>query len=223
MPSPTVVRRVIKPALFVLCLVPLALLVWRAFVLHGAGLGTNPIEKIQDTLGQWGLRFLIITLAITPLRDWFSAPWLVQLRRMLGLFAFSYVLLHFLTWLILDQDLYWPGILPDIAKRPFITIGFLALLMLIPLAVTSTNAMMRRLGRRWKSLHRLIYVIVLLGVWHYYWQVKADVREPLVYLAIILVLLGWRMWHRRAWRLVMPSSPEKVQAAPPVSSPTTNR
>jgi sulfoxide reductase heme-binding subunit YedZ len=205
MPSPTVVRRVIRPALFVLCLLPLALLAWRAFALHGAGLGPNPIEKIQDTLGQWGLRFLLITLAVTPLRDWFEAPWLIQLRRMLGLFAFSYVLLHFMTWLILDQDLYWPGILPDIAKRPFITIGFLALLMLVPLAVTSTNAMMRRLGRRWKSLHRLVYVIVLLGVWHYYWQVKADVREPLVYLAIALVLLGWRVRKRLAvggWRLV---------------------
>jgi sulfoxide reductase heme-binding subunit YedZ len=203
-PSPTVVRRVIKPAVFVLCLVPFALLVWRALALHGAGLGTNPIERIQDTLGQWGLRFLLITLAITPLRDWFNAPWLIQLRRMLGLYAFFYVLLHFLTWLILDQDLYWPGILPDIAKRPFITIGFLALLMLIPLAATSTNAMMRRLGRRWKSLHRLIYVIVLLGVWHYYWQVKADVREPLVYLAIALMLLGWRLRKRLAvsgWRL----------------------
>ena len=129
--------------------------VWRAFELGGTDLGANPIEKIQDTLGQWGLRFLLITLAVTPLRDWFNAPWLVQLRRMLGLFAFFYVLLHFLTWLILDQGLYWSGILDDIAKRPFITIGFAALLLLIPLAVTSTNGMMRRLGRRWKTLHRL--------------------------------------------------------------------
>jgi methionine sulfoxide reductase heme-binding subunit len=203
MPSAVVVRRVIKPALFLLCLVPLASLVWRTFELGGTDLGANPIEKIQDTLGQWGLRLLLITISITPLRDWLEAPWLVQLRRMLGLFAFSYVLLHFLTWLILDQDLYWAGILVDIGKRPFITIGFTALLMLIPLAVTSTNGMMRRLGRRWKTLHRLVYVIVLLGIWHYYWQVKADVREPLVYLAIALVLLGWRVWkqQRNRWRL----------------------
>lgn len=136
MPSTTVVRRFIKPALFLLCLLPLASLVWRAFGVGGADLGANPVEKIQDTLGQWGLRYLLITLAVTPLRDWFNAPWLVQLRRMLGLYAFFYVLLHFLTWLILDQDLYWSGILTDIGERPFITIGFAALLLLIPLAVT---------------------------------------------------------------------------------------
>ena len=203
MPSTFVVRRVMKPALFLLCLLPLASLVWRAFGIAGTDLGANPVEKIQDTLGQWGLRMLLITLAITPLRDWFSAAWLIQLRRMLGVYAFCYVLLHFLTWLILDQDLYWAGILPDIARRPFITIGFLALLLLIPLAVTSTNSMMRRLGRRWKTLHRLIYLIVLLGIWHYYWQVKADVREPLLYLAIALVLLGWRVWKVR--RRLLPS------------------
>jgi methionine sulfoxide reductase heme-binding subunit len=197
MPSATVVRRVFKPALFVLCLLPLASLVWRAFEIGGTNLGANPVEKIQDTLGQWGLRMLLITLAVTPLRDWFNAPWLIQLRRMLGVFAYCYVLLHFLTWLILDQDLYWAGIVPDIARRPFITIGFLALLLLTPLAITSTNGMMRRLGRRWKTLHRLIYVIVLLGIWHYYWQVKADVREPLIYLAVALVLLGWRLWKVR--------------------------
>jgi sulfoxide reductase heme-binding subunit YedZ len=203
MPSTFVVRRVFKPALFVLCLLPLASLVWRAVGIAGTDLGANPIEMIQDTLGQWGLRLLLITLAVTPLRDWFNAAWLVQLRRMLGVFAFCYVLMHFLTWLILDQDLYWAGILPDIARRPFITIGFLALLLLIPLAVTSTNGMMRRLGRRWKTLHRLIYLIVLLGIWHYYWQVKADVREPLLYLAIALVLLGWRVWKVR--RRFLPS------------------
>ena len=203
MPSTFVVRRVLKPALFVLCLLPLASLVWRAFGIAGTDLGANPVEKIQDTLGQWGLRMLLITLAITPLRDWFNAAWLIQLRRMLGVYAFCYVLMHFLTWLILDQDLYWAGILPDIARRPFITIGFLALLMLIPLAVTSTNGMMRRLGRRWKTLHRLIYLIVLLGIWHYYWQVKADVREPLFYLAIALLLLGWRAWKIR--RRLLPS------------------
>lgn len=199
MPSPAVVRRYFKPILFLLCLAPLAWLVLRTFNI-GGGLGTNPIEEIQDTLGQWGLRLLLVTLAITPLRDWFNAPWLVQLRRMLGLFAFTYVLLHFLNWLILDQGLYWSGIVADIAKRPFITLGFLALLMLVPLTVTSTNAMMRRLGKRWKTLHRLIYVIVLLGIWHYYWQVKADVREPLIYLGIAVVLLGWRVWKSRVRR-----------------------
>ena len=202
MPSPIAIRRVIKPALFVICALPLLSLIWAGFSIGGASLGANPIEKIQDTCGEWGLRFLVITLAITPLRDWFNLPWLVQLRRMLGLYAFFYVLLHFLNWLILDQGLFWPGIVEDIGKRPFITIGFAAFLMLIPLAVTSTNKMMRRLGKRWKSLHRLVYVISLLAVWHFYWQVKSDVTEPLIYLAIVLVLLGWRVWKGRPRRKV---------------------
>lgn len=196
MPSTVVVRRYFKPLLFLLCLLPFLWVALRAFGIGGISLGANPVEAVQDTFGQWGLRLLLITLAVTPLRDWFNAPWLVQLRRMLGLFGFGYVLLHFLTWLVLDQGLYWPGILVDIGKRPFITIGFAALLMLMPLAVTSTNGMMRRLGKRWKTLHCLIYLIAPLGVWHYYWQVKADVREPLIYLTILVVLLGWRLWKR---------------------------
>jgi methionine sulfoxide reductase heme-binding subunit len=211
MPSTAAVRKYIKPALFVACLIPLAALLLRAFEIAGLGLGANPIERIQDTLGEWGLRFLVITLAVTPLRDWFQAPWLIQLRRMLGLYAFFYVLLHFLTWLILDQGLYWPGVVEDIARRPFITIGFAALLLLVPLALTSTNGMMRRLGKRWKTLHRLIYPIALLGVWHYYWQVKADVREPLIYLAIIAMLLGWRLRTRFTPRRYAPA-PLEVRA-----------
>lgn len=202
MPSALIVRRYIKPALFLLCLLPLLSLLWRAFGIAGSSLGANPVEMIQDTCGEWALRLLVITLGITPLRDWFkalgfNATWLISLRRLLGLFAFFYVLLHFSNWLILDQGLYWPGIGVDIGKRPFITIGFTALLLLIPLAVTSTNQMMRRLGRRWKTLHRLIYPICLLAVWHFYWQVKADIREPLIYLAITLVLLGWRIGKAR--------------------------
>lgn len=196
MSSLVLARRALKPAVFLLCLLPLLWLIWRALELGGTNLGANPVEKVQDTLGQWGLRLLLITLAITPLRDWFGAPGLIRLRRMLGLYAFTYVLLHFLTWLLLDQGLYWSGILEDIARRPFITIGLLALLLLAPLAATSTNGMMRRLGRRWKLLHRLIYAIVLLGISHYYWQVKADVREPLLYLGIASLLLGWRAWKQ---------------------------
>ena len=194
--SPTLLRRVIKPLVFITCALPALWLL--GGMLQVFDLGTNPIETIQDTCGQYGLRLLVVTLAITPLRDWLGAVWLISLRRMLGLYAFFYVLLHFLTWLILDQGLFWSGIVSDISKRPFITIGFLALLLLIPLAVTSTNGMMRRLGRRWKSLHRLIYPISLLAVWHYYWQVKADVREPLIYATIVAVLLGWRLWKRRS-------------------------
>ncbi|HEX2493211.1 MAG TPA: protein-methionine-sulfoxide reductase heme-binding subunit MsrQ [Steroidobacter sp.] len=206
--------RILKALLFAACLAPFLSVLWRAFELGGSDLGANPIEKIQDAFGQWGLRFLLITLAITPLRDWFGAPWLIQMRRMLGLYAFGYVLAHFLTWLVLDQTLYWPGILADISKRPFITIGFAALLMLIPLAATSTNGMMRRLGRRWKTLHRLIYPIVLLGVWHYYWQVKADVSEPLLYLAIAIVLLAWRFRKRFAGRAAGLSAGTPSAAAP---------
>jgi sulfoxide reductase heme-binding subunit YedZ len=209
------VRRFAKPAVFAACLLPLLSVVWRAVGIGGGSLGANPIEAIQDTLGQWGLRLLVITLAVTPLRDWFNLPWLVMLRRMLGLFAFAYVLLHFLTWLILDQGLYWPGILPDIAKRPFITIGFAALLLLVPLAVTSTNGMMRRLGRRWKTLHRLIYPISLLAVWHYYWQVKADIREPLIYLGIVIVLLSWRIW-KSAVRPRLRASAREAPASDPL-------
>src|SRR5262245_57308334 len=189
------VRLYVKPPLFVLCLLPAAGMVAGAF---GAfDLGANPIETIQDTFGIWALRLIVLTLAITPLKDWTGQTSLIALRRMLGLFAFFYVLAHFLTWLLLDQGLYWPDILQDIAKRPFITIGFAALLLLIPLAITSTRGMMRRLGRRWQQLHRVIYVIVILGVWHYWWQVKADYREPLLYAVLTTGLLGWRVYAAR--------------------------
>jgi len=191
------IKYLYKPALFVLCLLPLLLLAAKAFGVAGESLGANPVETVLHTLGKWGLKFLVLTLAVTPLKDIFHWPRLLAFRRMLGLFAFFYVLLHFLTWLILDQELYWPGILADIAKRPYITIGFAALLMLVPLAVTSTHKMMRRLGRRWTKLHRLIYAIALLGVWHYFWQVKKDVREPLIYFGVVAALLAWRIWKRR--------------------------
>lgn len=202
MPSITTVRRVYKPILFIVSALPLA---WLAAAiadqyghsLFGIRLGADPVAEILHELGQWGLRFLIFTLCITPLRVMLGWPWLVQLRRMLGLFAFTYVLLHFLTWLILDQGFYWSGILQDIGKRPFITVGFVAFVLLIPLAITSTNKMMRRLGRRWQRLHKLIYPIVLLGVLHYYWKQKSDVREPLLYFAITAFLLGWRVWYAR--------------------------
>lgn len=192
------VIRLIKPLIFLACLLPFAALVGRAYGIAGPTLGANPVEEILHELGLWGLRFIVITLAITPLKDLIRKPWPLAFRRMLGLFAFFYVLLHFLMWLIVDQELYWSGILVDIAKRPFVTIGFLAFLLLIPLAVTSTNGWVRRLGaQRWKKLHRLIYPIALLGVWHFYWLVKLDVREPLVYLTIIVSLLAWRVWKAR--------------------------
>ena len=194
--------RWLKALLFLLCLVPLGRLVLEALGYAGLGLGANPIEELIHRLGKWGLNFLLITLAVTPLRRLTGWAWLVRLRRMLGLFAFFYVSMHFLVYAGLDQRFDVPAIVEDIAKRPYITIGMTALLLLLPLAVTSTNAMMRRLGRRWKRLHRLVYVIAILGVWHFYWQVKLDTLEALIYAAILAVLLGFRLvdWRRRQMR-----------------------
>lgn len=182
---------------FSLCLIPAILVFTDAFEITGH-LGANPVEAIQDRFGNWGLRFILITLAATPLRHITGRNWITRFRRMLGLFAFFYVLMHFLTWLILDQSLLLSAIEEDIFERPFITIGFTAFLILIAMASTSTNGMRRRLGKRWQQLHYGIYVVGLLGVWHYWWQVKLDVRDPLIYAAILAFLLGYRIWWRRA-------------------------
>jgi len=198
-PSIKTIRFVIKPLVFLACLLPFANLMRLAFTNNAAGLGANPIEELLHELGIWSLRFLLVTLLMTPLKDVLGKPWPIALRRMFGLFSFFYVSMHFVTWLWLDRDLYWPDIVADIGKRPFITIGFAAFLMLIPLAVTSTSGWVRRIGaQRWKKLHRLVYVIVLLGVWHFYWLVKSDVREPVVYGVIAASLLGWRAW--KSWQ-----------------------
>jgi sulfoxide reductase heme-binding subunit YedZ len=198
------VRWVVKPLLFLACLLPLARLVAGVFGVAGVSLGANPVETILHTLGKWALNFLMITLCVTPLRELTGIPALLRVRRMLGLFVFTYASLHFTTYLWLDQSFDLSAIVEDIAKRPYITIGFTALLMLIPLALTSTNRMMRKLGRRWQKLHRLVYVIAILGVWHYYWQVKADVREPLWYAAGLTLLLGYRVWRQRRRRVMAP-------------------
>lgn len=183
-----------KALVFFACLLPLAFLLWDGF--NGA-LGANPIETVTHRTGDWTLRFLLITLAVTPARRLFNWPTLLRLRRMLGLFAFFYACLHFVTYIWLDQ-FFDPGeIAKDIVKRPFITIGFFAFVLLVPLAVTSTNKMMKRLGRRWQQLHRLVYVAAVAGVLHYWWLVKADVREPFIYAGILFVLLAYRMWARR--------------------------
>ena len=192
----TQIRLIWKPLVFAACLVPFGLVVSDTLNITGT-LGANPVEEILDRFGNWGLRFIMITLAITPLRRLTGWNWLARFRRMLGLFTFFYVLLHFLTWLILDQGVLLAAIIEDIAKRPFITIGFAALLLLLALAVTSTNGMRRRLGRRWQKLHNSVYVIAILGVWHYWWQVKQDITEPAIYAAILAALLGIRLWWRR--------------------------
>ena len=175
---------------FTLCLLPLALIVYDGFT---GGLGVNPIEAVTHRTGDWTLRLLLVTLTMTPLRRWFDWRWPLRIRRMLGLFAFFYACLHLLTYLWLDQFFDWWGIVGDIIERPFITVGMLAFLGMVPLAVTSTRGMMRRLGRHWKSLHRLVYVVAVLGVVHFWWLVKADIREPLLYAAILAVLLGYRL------------------------------
>ncbi len=185
-----------KSLVFLIALIPLAKLAWLGF--HN-GLGANPIEKITRTTGYWTLTFLMITLAATPLRAISKWSWPVRWRRMLGLFAFFYACLHFLTYLVLDQFFDWGDIVKDIAKRPYITIGFPAFLMLIPLAVTSTNKMVQRLGgKRWKRLHKLVYVIGIAGVIHFWWLVKKDITEPLQFAAVLTALLGFRFV--RWWR-----------------------
>ena len=196
--------RIFKALVFLLCLVPLAKLALEIFGVAGMSLGANPIEELIHRLGIWGLNFLLITLAVTPLRRLTGKGWLLRFRRMFGLFAFFYVSLHFLTYAGLDQRFDLPVIFEDIAERPFITVGFTAFLLLIPLAATSTNAMMKRLGRRWQKLHRLVYVIAILGVVHFYWQVKLDTLEALVYAAILAVLLGYRFKGRKNDRIAHP-------------------
>ncbi len=189
---------VAKIAVFAACSLPLMFLVLRGFGIAGPSLGPNPVEAIMDVFGKWGLRLLLVTLAVTPLRTMLRAPLLLGLRRMLGLFAFTYLALHFLTWLTLDRWFDVAAMLEDVVKRPFITVGLSALLLLVPLAVTSTAGWIRRLGRRWQLLHRLVYPAAILGCVHFWWQVKADLREPLVYSVVLLLLLGWRLVRARA-------------------------
>jgi sulfoxide reductase heme-binding subunit YedZ len=181
-----------KVVVFALCLVPLAILLWRGF--HN-DLSANPVQYVEHRTGDWILRFLCITLAITPLRKILHLPQLIRYRRMMGLFAFSYACLHFSTWLGVDRYFEWSQILDDIGKRPFITVGFTGFVLMIPLAITSTAGWIRRLGgKRWQRLHRLVYFSAIAGVIHYYWLVKSDVRKPLEYGAIVAALLGWRIW-----------------------------
>jgi len=186
----------IKPTIFILCLLPLA---WLVFALLTDQLGANPIEELTRETGEWTLRLLLITLCMTPLRRITNWRWPLRVRRMLGLFAFFYACVHLTTYIWLDQFFDWSEILRDIYKRRFITVGMLAFTLLLPLAFTSTNAMMKRLGRNWTRLHQLVYVIPALGVLHFWWLVKADVREPLVYAVLLVVLLVMRTERGKAW------------------------
>jgi len=204
--SPDVLlRRLVKPLLFIACLVPFALLVHAALT---DGLGANPIETVTHSTGEWTLRLLLVSLAMTPLRHLLGHAWPIRLRRMLGLFAFFYACLHFLAWAWLDQQWLPQAILADIVERPYITVGFIAWLLLIPLALTSTRWSMRRLGRRWKRLHRAVYLVAILGIVHFLWLVKADLSEPVVYAVLLALLLLGRV------RLERQKAGHSVAAAP---------
>lgn len=194
------IYRLTKPVVFLVCLLPLVFILLRAFEVAGFGLGANPIEELLHQLGRWGLKFLLLGLMITPLRRWTGWNWLLRFRRMLGLFAFFYIVLHFLTYAVLDQGLDIAIIVEDVIERPYITLGMTGLLLLVPLAVTSTKGMMRRLGKRWLKLHRLVYVIAIAGVWHFYWQVKLDTLDASLYALVLTVLLATRVYYARRSR-----------------------
>ncbi len=186
--------RWIKAAIFASCLVPFARLVWRAFA---GTLGVNPIETITHSTGWWTLALLLVTLSVTPLRKLLNAPWLLRLRRMLGLFAFFYACVHFTIWLVFDHFFDWRAVAADIVKRPYITVGFTAFMLLIPLAATSTNSMVRRLGAaQWQRLHRFVYLIAVFGVLHFLWLVKKDIREPAIFAAVLALLLAARVVYK---------------------------
>lgn len=184
-----------KIFILILAMVPLMRLLWLALM---DGLGANPVEFVIRSLGTWTLVMLLLTLAMTPLRLLSGLTWPIRHRRMLGLFTFFYASLHLLAYAGLDQWFDWDAISKDIVKHPYVLVGFSAFLLLIPLAITSSNVMIKRLGRRWKTLHRAVYLIGVLGVVHYWWLVKKDIREPMLYAAILILLLGIRIVHQ--WR-----------------------
>ncbi len=186
------IRSAIKPVTFILCSLPLVLAI---YAVSQNNLGANPVEGLLVTTGEWGLRFLLITLAVTPLQFMFKWAWVAKLRRMLGLFAFFYAMMHMLIWLVLDMGLEWSAVVNEIIEKKYIAVGVIALLGLLPLALTSNRWAIRKLGKKWKPLHRLVYPLTLLVVVHFLWQVRAnDIIEPVMYLAVLLVLLGWRFY-----------------------------
>ena len=191
-----------KAIVHLAALSPLAILLWQMWSVAKTGsnaLGADPVAEIEHRLGLWAIRFLMLALAITPLRQLTGWNLLVRFRRMLGLYAFAYASLHFAAYLGLDLRGYWTQVFEDIAKRPYITVGFAAWLLLLPLAITSTTGWIRRLGRNWARLHKLVDAIGVLAILHFWWLVKSDIREPALYAGILAVLLGWRAW--KAWAM----------------------
>lgn len=187
-----------------LALVPMGVLLWQAWQVAGGAnidaLGADPVAEIEHRTGIWALRLLLLTLAITPLRQITGRSWPVKFRRMLGLYAFFYASVHLAAFLVLDLGGWWSTIFQEVVQRPYITLGVLAWLGLVPLAITSTRGWMRRLGRRWGQLHRMVYAVAVLAVAHFWWIVKSDLREPLLYAAILAALLAWRLLRRVAAR-----------------------
>lgn len=183
----------IKALLFVLALIPLVRLIWLGM---NDNLTANPIEFIERSTGTWALIILLITLSMTPIRLMTGITWQIQLRRMMGLFMFFYACLHFTTYIWLDHWFDWSEISKHIIKHPYVLVGFSAFVLALPLALTSTNGMMRRLGARWKQLHYTVYIVAILGVLHFWWLVKKDIREPLLYAIILFVLLGIRVYYK---------------------------
>ena len=191
-----------KAIVHLAALSPLAILLWQMWSVAKTGsnaLGADPVAEIEHRLGLWAIRFLMLALAITPLRQLTGWNVLVRFRRMLGLYAFAYASLHLSAYLGLDLRGYWTQIFEDIAKRPYITVGFIAWLLLVPLAITSTTGWIKRLGRNWARLHMLVYAVAVLAVLHFWWLVKSDIREPALYAGIAALLLGWRLWKH--WRV----------------------
>jgi methionine sulfoxide reductase heme-binding subunit len=205
--------KLLKLAIFLAALIPVARLAWKGYQQM---LGANPIEVITRATGDWTLIFLMLTLSITPLRKLTGQPWLIRFRRMLGLFAFFYACLHFTTYIWLDKFFDLNEMLKDVGKRKFITIGFTAFVLLIPLALTSTKGMIRRLGKRWQKLHRLIYISGIAGVVHYWWLVKADIRKPQFYAILLTLLLGYRLIAAQRKKTAAPArlpAPARTQTA----------
>jgi len=189
-PSPELTNKVIKPILFVLCLLPALLLAWQTFTDQ---LGANPLEALLHSTGDWALRLLLLTLCVTPVRKLTHWHALIRLRRMLGLYAFFYAMLHVSCWLVFEHFFDWQAMLNDIFKRPYITVGFAAMLMMLPLAITSNQYFLKRLGgRAWQQLHQLVYLVAIAAVIHFWWKMKLDISEPLIYAVLLAVLLAVR-------------------------------
>ena len=201
----------LKTVAHLLALLPLWLM---ARATLADALGADPVAELTHRTGDWALRFLLLSLAMTPLRRVLDQAWPIRFRRLLGLYAFAYACLHLTIYVVLDLNGYWAQILEDIVKRPFITVGFLAWLLLTPLAITSTRGWIKRLGRRWGQLHRAVYAVGILAVLHFFWLVKADLREPLIYAAILALLLGLRLYWRWRRSTVKPRVSASTPAVP---------